>query len=162
MSDETANTSLVGTVTDSATYLPLSGASVTVTDGAGVTHSETTDSDGRYQVDGMAPGSASIGVSLGGYASASKSISLTSGKIGWADFALVSTVIPTPPPLPPVPEPPPVPPKAHSDEVSAALLAEHDQPRTAEDGPVTITLGIRNVYFNADGHVAVAPIHWIE
>ncbi len=49
--------SLTGTVTDSATGLPLSNVTVTVTDSIPSTHSASTDGNGTYTITGLAAGS---------------------------------------------------------------------------------------------------------
>lgn len=53
-------------------------------------------------------------------------------------------------------------PASHSKEVLAALTANSDQPRSAEDAAITFTVGIRNLYVNVDGKVAVVPLTWID
>lgn len=57
-------------------------------------------------------------------------------------------------------------PASHSDAVLAALRLHQDQPKINESpivGDVTITLGIRNVYFsNGTGSVFVVPGMWTD
>lgn len=53
-------------------------------------------------------------------------------------------------------------PASHSKEVLAALLANGDQPRCAEGAEMTITAGIRCLYVNVDGRVAVIPLTWVD
>ncbi len=50
---------------------------------------------------------------------------------------------------------------SHTEEMIAALTAHGDQARTAEReiAPgLTVTVGIRGIYFNADGEVFAVPV----
>ncbi len=74
----TANT-LVGQVTDSLTGLPISGATVVVTDSSNVVHTVSTDGSGNYGVTNIPTGSASVSASKTGYATATSTPIIAAG-----------------------------------------------------------------------------------
>lgn len=63
----TGNASVVGTVIDPSTGLPVSGATVTVTDENGNTKTVTTSDTGYYEIDGLEDGSYTITIAKEGY-----------------------------------------------------------------------------------------------
>ena len=68
-----------GTVTDSQSGLPLSSATVLVTDALSVTHTALTGTDGTYAILNVASGAFSGGITKDGYGSHSISGSLSPG-----------------------------------------------------------------------------------
>ena len=82
------NGTISGTVTESSTGDPVSGANVTAN---GV--SVSTDTDGSYSIE-LAPGTYNVTVSADGYEGDSKSATVAAEKTTVVDFEL----IPTPPP----------------------------------------------------------------
>ncbi len=74
----TPNT-LTGQVTDSFTGLPISGASVTVTDSSNVVHTVSTDGTGHYAVSNLPTGATTVAASKSGYSSANESLTIVTG-----------------------------------------------------------------------------------
>jgi hypothetical protein len=60
--------SITGIVTDSSTGLPISSATVSVTDAANITHTALTDGSGRYIIADIAPGAFTGTVTKDGFA----------------------------------------------------------------------------------------------
>ena len=97
-----AITRVIGSVVDVGTGLPISGAVVQLSNGAGT----TTAANGSYVFANVAPGTYTVSVSPPGYTGSSQSVSMSVGTDGVATFGLVST---NPPPPPPSPSPSPSP-----------------------------------------------------
>jgi len=83
----TANSAGVqGTVIDSATSNPISGATVT----AG-SSSTTTDGSGQYTLSSLAPGTYTVSASAQGYVTGSASVTVSSGSTTVQNFSLVAS-----------------------------------------------------------------------
>jgi Carboxypeptidase regulatory-like domain len=82
-----ASGSISGTVTDSSTTLPISGASVSCT-GTPICTGTTTASNGTYTLSNLASGTYSVQVTASGYANGSASVPVTSGANSPQSFAL--------------------------------------------------------------------------
>ncbi|MBO4513988.1 MAG: carboxypeptidase regulatory-like domain-containing protein, partial [Victivallales bacterium] len=78
---------LEGTVTDAATALPLSGASVRV---LGTTHEAVTDERGRYRLDAGSAGSHKVVIEKAGYQSHEQTLKLASGVLHQFDVPLAA------------------------------------------------------------------------
>ncbi|MBI5213916.1 MAG: carboxypeptidase regulatory-like domain-containing protein, partial [Nitrospirae bacterium] len=64
----TTKGNITGTVTDSSTGLPISSASVSITDSLNNTQSVLTDSEGKYTINGISSGVFNGSITKGGYA----------------------------------------------------------------------------------------------
>ena len=76
---------LQGTVSDSASSNPISGATVTVG-----TSSTTTNGSGQYTLTSLAPGTYNVTASKQGYVTGNASVTLSSGSTTVQNFALVT------------------------------------------------------------------------
>ncbi len=86
---EVVQTTLQGIITDSATGLPIAGATVTVTDSTSTTYTVVTGADGSYRVEGLADGAATVSAAAEGYQpSGSIPVTLTYGVVNTQDIAL--------------------------------------------------------------------------
>jgi PKD repeat protein len=83
-----------GQVTDAASGLAISGATVSFSLG-----STTTNATGAYQLDNVPPGTYTLTASASGYSSVNQNVVVTAGTPATANFAL--PVLPPPPPPPP-------------------------------------------------------------
>jgi hypothetical protein len=83
-----SNGSIRGTVTDASTGLPISSASVSVTDSTSVVHSASTLIDGTYTIADIPPGGFNGTINKGGYSSAVIYGTAVSGQATVADAAL--------------------------------------------------------------------------
>jgi uncharacterized repeat protein (TIGR01451 family) len=86
-------TVLTGIITDQNTGLPLSGATVQVTDSAGHVYTVTTGSDGKYTITGspsapLAAGPATVSASAPGYVTATASPTVVAGSTTTQNLAL--------------------------------------------------------------------------
>src|SRR5258708_5782470 len=72
--------SLTGQVMDSTTSTGISGATVSIADGANVGKSATTDGSGNYSFTGLQPAEFTLNVSATNYVSQSKAVKLTSSQ----------------------------------------------------------------------------------
>ena len=82
------SSTLQGTVTDSATSGPISGATVSVSAGG---PSTITDQSGQYTFNSLAAGSYNVTASRQGYVTGSASVTLTAGSTTLQNFALVAS-----------------------------------------------------------------------
>lgn len=81
--------SITGTVTRRDTGGALSGATVTLTGGAGTTtQTATTGSNGVYRFDNLDRGSYRVAVDRDGFTSLTKSVTVTVGRVSTANFSL--------------------------------------------------------------------------
>jgi len=72
--------SLTGQVTDGTTSTGISGATVSIADGANVGKSATTDGSGNYSFTGLQPAEFTLNVSATNYVSQSKAVKLSSSQ----------------------------------------------------------------------------------
>lgn len=79
---------ITGTVTDSVSTLPISGATVQVLDGTTVIQTVTTNGSGVYSADNLAPGQYTVNASATGYQTESRGASVTAGGTTTENFAL--------------------------------------------------------------------------
>ena len=86
--------SISGTVTDSSTGSPLSGANVVIS-GTATTVNATTDSTGRYSTSDLANGVYTVTVSATGYTGATQNVTVSNGN-AVSDFSLNPIVTPPP------------------------------------------------------------------
>jgi len=92
--------SINGTVTDNNTDAPVAGAALSYSGG-----NATTDSNGRYALTAVAPGTQMVTAAATGYVSAQQDVTVTAGVKSTQDFALAPVPIhPPPPPPPPRPQ----------------------------------------------------------
>jgi len=81
--------SLSGRVTNGATSTGISGATVSIVDGANAGTSATTDATGHYAFTGLQPADVTVTATSSGYAVSSKIVTLTSNQT--LDFTLVQS-----------------------------------------------------------------------
>ncbi len=88
VSDFTANeASISGIVTDSTSDEPLLDATVTLSGGEG-TGSDATNTDGEYEVDGLAPGTYTVTVEKSGFGGPTREVDLENGESRSLDLSL--------------------------------------------------------------------------
>jgi TonB-dependent starch-binding outer membrane protein SusC len=80
-----AQGSVTGRVIDTLTTQPIASAQVIL---SGTTRRAFTGQDGRYRLDGVAPGTAEIRVVAIGYSAATGSVTVDAGQVATLDFAL--------------------------------------------------------------------------
>lgn len=87
--DLTADATIVGTVTDSITGFPISGALVEAIRGGQVRYSDTTASDGSYSLTGVQPSNYTLEVSASGYQTQSVGVNPKNNEITTVNFQLI-------------------------------------------------------------------------
>ncbi|HVM15716.1 MAG TPA: carboxypeptidase regulatory-like domain-containing protein [Egibacteraceae bacterium] len=90
---------IAGQVTDAATGAPIAGATVTMVASDGTETVTTTNDDGRYLYQGVAPGEYTVTADAEGYQPTSQGATATQGQLTRLDFALQAD--PPPPPANP-------------------------------------------------------------
>lgn len=78
---------IAGTVLDAESQITLPGASVVID---GTNQGASTDSNGRYEITGLAPGSYTLVVSFVGYTERSQEVDVAAGETTEVDFELLS------------------------------------------------------------------------
>src|SRR5918996_5373949 len=81
---------VAGRVVDQATQQPVPGALVLL---VGTNRSVQTAQDGRYRLEGVPPGRATIQVRAIGFASASQAVTVTAGAAAELDFSLTAGAV---------------------------------------------------------------------
>ncbi|WP_419163244.1 SusC/RagA family TonB-linked outer membrane protein [Candidatus Palauibacter sp.] len=79
-----------GTITDSETLAPVAGAQVFV---AGTVVGTLSGAEGTYRLEGVPAGEQTVTVRLIGYREMSQTVSVSSGQVAAADFAVVQTAL---------------------------------------------------------------------
>jgi len=82
-----ATGSIVGTVTDDSTHLPIAGVNIQTQPG---TASITSDSLGHYTFDKISPANYSIKATASGYQDAALSVVVTAGNVTQADISMIA------------------------------------------------------------------------
>ena len=85
-----AQGAVTGTVTDAESLAPISGAQVFV---SGTVVGTLTGAQGTYRLEGVPAGQQTITVRLIGYKELSQTVSVTSGQVATADFAVEQTAL---------------------------------------------------------------------
>lgn len=85
----TADATIQGTITDSVTSLPISGALVEAIRGGQVRYSDTSAPDGTYSLTGVQPSNYTLEVNAPGYQIQSVGVNPTNNEITTVDFQLV-------------------------------------------------------------------------
>ena len=83
-------TSFSGTVVDASTAEPISGAVISVREGA---YTASTDAAGQYSFENISIGSYEITASADGYTSSTQSVTLEGGASSIVDFVLSQTIV---------------------------------------------------------------------
>jgi hypothetical protein len=82
---------LTGRVTDATSGLPISGTTIVVVDSAGITYTVLTDGDGRYRIEALSVGAASVAAYKTDYNAASAQPAIQAGD-NVQDFLLVRAI----------------------------------------------------------------------
>ncbi len=85
-----AQGAITGTVTDSETLAPVSGAQVFV---AGTVVGTLTGAQGTYRLEGVPAGQATVTIRLIGYKEQSQTVTVQSGQVATADFVVEQTAL---------------------------------------------------------------------
>ena len=85
-----AQGAISGTITDAESLAPVAGAQVFV---AGTVIGALSGSEGTYRLDGVPAGEQTVTVRLIGYREASQTVTVASGQVASADFAVEQTAL---------------------------------------------------------------------